>query len=48
MVVYGLPIGLLLAGYGIEHVGYPMTASIYVVGALFATGFIGWRYLWRP
>jgi hypothetical protein len=47
LVVYGLPIGLLLAGYGIEHIGYPLTATIYATGAILATAVIGRRYLWR-
>jgi MFS family permease len=48
LVVYGLPIGLLLAGYGIEHIGYPLTATAYVVFSIAVTAVIGRRYLWRP
>jgi hypothetical protein len=47
LVVYGLPVGLLIAGYGVENIGYPLTATIYAVASILATGVIGRRYLWR-
>ena len=43
--VYGLPIGLLLAGPLIERVGFPAAATIYGFTGLICTLLIVWR--WR-
>lgn len=51
MAVYGLPIGLLLAGWLIERIGYAATASGYCIGGALCTIAIGLRWrsaLWRP
>ena len=45
LVVYGLPVGLLIAGALIERYGYPIAASLYVVFGIGVTAFIG--YHWR-
>ena len=50
LAVYGLPIGLLIAGVLIERIGYAATASIYCVSGILATAAIGWRWrdaVWR-
>jgi hypothetical protein len=50
LVVYGLPTGLLIAGFMIERIGYPATATIYSVMGIGMTIYIGihWRQtLWR-
>ena len=43
--VYGLPIGLLLAGPLIERVGFPTAATLYGLAGLICTLLIVWR--WR-
>jgi hypothetical protein len=43
--VYGLPLGLLVAGPVIEWVGFPAAATVYGVSGLICTGLIVWR--WR-
>ncbi len=45
LVVYGLPLGLLLAGFMIERIGYPATATIYAIFGIAVVTFIG--YHWR-
>ena len=50
LVVYGLPIGLLLAGAMIEHMGYAITATLYCIMGIAVTAYIAvhWRQtLWR-
>lgn len=44
--IYGLPIGLLLAGPLIERVGFSAAATLYGVSGLICTLLIVWR--WRP
>ena len=49
LAIYGVPIGLLLAGVLIEHVGFAWTASLYCAVGLVLTGSIAlyWRaHLW--
>jgi hypothetical protein len=49
LAVYGLPLGMLLSGPLIEHVGFAWTGSFYSVLGLFFTGLIAvrWRgHLW--
>jgi hypothetical protein len=50
LAVYGLPVGLLIAGWLIERFGFAAAASLYVaLGILFAA-VIAWRWrtsLWR-
>ena len=49
--VYGLPLGLLVAGPLIERVGLPATATLYGVGGLACILLIAWRWrshLWLP
>lgn len=45
LVVYGLPVGLLLAGAMIERIGYPATATIYSVFGVAVTAYVA--YHWR-
>jgi len=45
LVVYGLPLGLLLAGFMIERIGYPATATIYAIFGITVVTYIG--YHWR-
>jgi MFS family permease len=45
LAIYGLPIGLLVAGVLIPSIGFPATASIYCVLGLAFMGLIGLR--WR-
>jgi hypothetical protein len=50
LAVYGLPIGLLLTGPLIEHVGFAATATGYVTVGALLTGLIAWRWrasMWR-
>jgi MFS family permease len=50
LAVYGLPIGLLIAGQLVTRIGYPATATLYsVVGLVFiALIAVRWRvHLWR-
>jgi predicted MFS family arabinose efflux permease len=51
LAVYGLPIGLLLSGPLVEHVGFPATGSLYsLVGIVFTLLIaVCWRrHLWHP
>lgn len=48
--IYGLPLGLLGAGFGIARIGFASTATIYASFGLAATGWIAWHWrgpLWR-
>ncbi|MDG2284113.1 MAG: MFS transporter [Alphaproteobacteria bacterium] len=45
LAVYGLPIGLMGAGYLIETIGFPVTVAIYSVTGLVASAWIAYR--WR-
>jgi predicted MFS family arabinose efflux permease len=45
LAIYGLPLGLLVAGALIERIGYPATASGYCIFGLIATAMIALR--WR-
>lgn len=50
LVVYGLPVGLLIAGALIDRYGYPITALLYVIFGIGVTVYIGhhWRRtLWN-
>jgi hypothetical protein len=50
LAVYGLPIGLLIAGQLVTRIGYPATATLYsVVGLVFIMLIaVHWRaHLWR-
>ncbi len=44
LAIYGLPIGLLAAGWLIEHVGFVAMASSYCIFGLLATIWIGLRW----
>lgn len=51
LAVYGLPLGLLLAGPVIERLGFAVTASLYSVIGLVFTAAIAWTWrtrLWHP
>ena len=45
LAIYGLPIGLVLAGMLIERIGYPATVLLYSGIGIFFTGamMIAWR-----
>jgi hypothetical protein len=45
LAIYGVPIGLLVAGILIEHIGFTTTAGLYCVIGLALTGLIAVR--WR-
>jgi predicted MFS family arabinose efflux permease len=45
LAIYGLPIGLLMAGALIERVGFAATASLYATIGIVLTAAIAWR--WR-
>ena len=45
LAIYGLPVGLLVAGALIERIGYTFTASLYCLVGLTVTGLIAWH--WR-
>ncbi|GGC49133.1 MFS transporter [Siccirubricoccus deserti] len=50
LAIYGLPVGLLLAGFGIARLGFAATATLYAGFGLLATAAIAWRWraaLWR-
>ena len=50
MAVYGMPVGLLIAGPLIQRHGYPLTAMLYCAIGLLATFYVAWRWrasLWR-
>jgi hypothetical protein len=51
LAVYGLPLGLLLSGPMIEHVGFAVTGSLFSLVGLTFTVLIAahWRdHLWHP
>lgn len=45
LAIYGLPVGLLLTGVGIAHLGFAATATLFAGFGLLATLAIAW--LWR-
>jgi MFS family permease len=45
LAVYGLPVGLMLAGLGIEWIGFPATVVVYCAVGLAASGLIALK--WR-
>lgn len=48
--IYGLPLGLLGAGFAVERIGFASTATIYAAFGLAATAWIAWHWrgpLWR-
>jgi predicted MFS family arabinose efflux permease len=50
LAIYGLPVGLLLTGFGIAHLGFAATATLSAGFGLLATLAIAWRWraaLWR-
>jgi hypothetical protein len=52
LAIYGLPLGLLVAGVLIDRVGFPWTNTVFALVGLLVTGWIGLRWrdaLWhRP
>jgi predicted MFS family arabinose efflux permease len=50
LMIYGVPVGLLIAGPLIAQYGYRVTATLYCVSGLICTALIGWcwrEYIWR-
>jgi predicted MFS family arabinose efflux permease len=50
LAIYGLPVGLLLAGFGIARIGFAATATLLAGFGLLATAAIAWNWraaLWR-
>jgi len=50
LAIYGLPVGLLLAGLATARIGFAATATLYAGFGLLATAAIAWRWrdaLWR-
>ena len=50
LMIYGVPVGLLIAGPLIAHYGYRVTATLYCVSGLLCTALIGWywrEHIWR-
>lgn len=50
LAIYGLAIGLLIAGQLIPRMGYPLTATLYCIVGLCTSALIGWRWrehVWR-
>jgi MFS family permease len=45
LAIYGLPLGLLIAGVLIDRMGFPWTNTVFAVVGLLMTGAIGFR--WR-
>lgn len=48
--IYGLPLGLLSAGYIVERIGFASTATLYAAFGLTATAWIAWHWrgpLWQ-
>lgn len=45
LAIYGMPLGLLGAGFGVERIGFASTATAYAVFGLAATALIAWY--WR-
>jgi predicted MFS family arabinose efflux permease len=51
LAVYGLPLGMLLSGPLIEHVGFAWTATLYSAVGLSFAALVAWRWrtqLWHP
>ena len=51
LAVYGLPMGLLLSGPLVEHLGFSLTGTLYSLVGIAATLLIAlrWRaHLWSP
>jgi hypothetical protein len=51
LAVYGLPLGMLLSGPLIEHVGFAWTATLYSLIGLVSASLIALRWrgqLWHP
>jgi hypothetical protein len=51
LAVYGLPLGMLLSGPLIEHIGFALTGSLYSLLGLGLAGLVAycWReQLWHP
>jgi len=50
LAVYGLPVGLMAAGFLIERIGYPLTITVSAAAGLLGTVLIGIRWrasVWR-
>ena len=50
LMIYGVPVGLLIAGPLIAKYGYRVTATLYCVSGLICTAAIGWywrEHIWR-
>ena len=50
LMIYGVPVGLMIAGPLIAHYGYRVTATLYCVFGLACTALIGWywrEFIWR-
>ena len=50
LAIYGLPLGLLLAGLLIDRLGFPFTNMLFALLGLMVTAWIGLRWrqnLWR-
>ncbi len=50
LMIYGVPVGLLIAGPLIANYGYRVTATLYCVSGLICTALIGWywrAHIWR-
>jgi predicted MFS family arabinose efflux permease len=50
LMIYGVPVGLLIAGPLIANLGYRVTATLYCVSGLMCTAWIGWHWretIWR-
>jgi hypothetical protein len=45
LAIYGLPLGLLIAGVLIDRVGFPWTNTLFALVGLLLTGWIGFH--WR-
>ena len=50
LMIYGVPIGLMIAGPMIANYGYRVTATLYCLSGLICTALIGWywrEHIWR-
>jgi Na+/melibiose symporter-like transporter len=50
LMIYGVPVGLMIAGPLLATYGYRVTATLYCVSGLLCTGLIGWHWrehIWR-
>jgi hypothetical protein len=45
LAIYGLPIGLVLSGVLIEHIGFQATVMLYALTGIALTAVIAW--VWR-